>query len=282
LGAAHFLPAIDTTDNTTVVSSGHSSSRHADVSTGLRTIVYNLPLEIAHYFHHNSIMESKHPQDRAPSRRLPLGDATRRVNNSQKPAQQQYSQGSPTSRIPHHESLKPDGILQTMDPSPSPTRDSPPKVVAENKRLSAVTRDSHPNSNRDSQISTTSTASGGKSRRKTHVGPWQLGKTLGKGATGRVRLAKHAVTGQTAAIKIVSKKSAALVQSASMANMDETLTAVAITGNSSGTRLMPFGIEREVVIMKLIEHPNIINLYDVWENRGELYGLSKLVTLLWC
>lgn len=38
----------------------------------------------------------------------------------------------------------------------------------------------------------------------------------------------------------------------------------------SGGRQMPSGIEREVVIMKLIEHPNVISLYDVWENRGEL------------
>lgn len=35
-------------------------------------------------------------------------------------------------------------------------------------------------------------------------------------------------------------------------------------------RGIPLGIEREVVIMKLIEHPHIISLYDVWENRGEL------------
>ena len=99
------------------------------------------------------------------------------------------------------------------------------------------------------------------------MGPWQLGRTLGKGATGRVRLAKHALTGQAAAIKIVSKKSAALVQSASMAQMDKEVTAMT---SAPGFRLMPFGIEREVVIMKLIEHPNVINLYDVWENRGEL------------
>lgn len=37
-----------------------------------------------------------------------------------------------------------------------------------------------------------------------------------------------------------------------------------------GPRQIPSGLEREVVIMKLIEHPNVINLYDVWENRGEL------------
>ena len=39
---------------------------------------------------------------------------------------------------------------------------------------------------------------------------------------------------------------------------------------ANGKNRMPRGIEREVVIMKLIEHPNVMNLYDVWENRGEL------------
>ena len=76
-------------------------------------------------------------------------------------------------------------------------------------------------------------------------------------------MAKHAVTGQKAAIKIVSKKAAEMLRTESLAVMD-TLAA------QSGQRLIPFGIEREVVIMKLIEHPNIISLYDVWENRGEL------------
>jgi serine/threonine protein kinase len=148
--------------------------------------------------------------------------------------------------------------------------------VIENKRLSTIVDEVAGESKRDSQISTTTTASGtGKSKRKTHVGPWQLGKTLGKGATGRVRLAKHALTGQTAAVKIVSKKSAALVQSASMARMDNDDTATMI---ASGPRTMPFGIEREVVIMKLIEHPNIINLYDIWENRGELYLVLEYVS----
>ena len=132
---------------------------------------------------------------------------------------------------------------------------------AENKRLSAIASEGQTNSNRNSQYSTTSTNASGKSRRKTHVGPWNLGPTIGKGATGRVRKAKHVLTGQFAAVKIVSKRSAALVQSTSLAGLDTM---------ANGKKLMPFGIEREVVIMKLIEHPNIMNLYDVWENRGEL------------
>ena len=180
---------------------------------------------------------------------------------------------NPTSsspRLPHHESLKPEGNLSVRDRAAG-------KVPAyENKRLSTVADEISAESKRDSQISTASTVSAtAKGKRKTHVGPWQLGKTLGKGATGRVRLAKHAATGQTAAVKIVSKKSAALVQSASMARMDHEDTASMV---ATGPRTMPFGIEREVVIMKLIEHPNIINLYDIWENRGELYLVLEYVS----
>lgn len=122
-------------------------------------------------------------------------------------------------------------------------------------------------SKRVSTVSAASTILSGRGKRKTHVGPWHLGRTLGEGATGRVRLAKHAITGQEAAIKIVSKKSARMVQSESIAAMDR------CAGHLAGgtARPMPCGIEREVVIMKLIEHPNVISLYDIWENRGELY-----------
>lgn len=31
------------------------------------------------------------------------------------------------------------------------------------------------------------------------------------------------------------------------------------------------GIEREIVIMKLIEHPNVLRLTDVWETNHELF-----------
>lgn len=185
--------------------------------------------------------------------RQPLTDAAARLNHG------------PTiitpgvdPATPRHERLK---SIETTQPQ---ITHNSPVVVADTARLSVAT-DSPATSNRNSAISTTSTASG-KGKRKTHVGPWQLGRTLGKGATGRVRLAKHAVTGQAAAIKIVSKKSAAMVQSESIAAMDRNASML----GDQATRPMPFGIEREVVIMKLIEHPNVINLYDIWENRGEL------------
>lgn len=186
------------------------------------------------------------------------------LQNPTKPTDIKQS-GSPLS-LPHHTSMNPDGNLSTRE------RAGVRKQMIENKKLSAVV-EARTEDKRSSQISTNSANStAGRGKRKTHVGPWQLGKTLGKGATGRVRLAKHSVTGQTAAIKIVSKKSAALVQSASMAQMEKDQPL-----SINGTRTMPFGIEREVIIMKLIEHPNIINLYDIWENRGELYLVLEYV-----
>ena len=37
------------------------------------------------------------------------------------------------------------------------------------------------------------------------IGPWKIGRTIGKGSSGRVKIAKHSVTGQYAAVKIVPK-----------------------------------------------------------------------------
>jgi serine/threonine protein kinase len=40
---------------------------------------------------------------------------------------------------------------------------------------------------------------------------------------------------------------------------------------------MMLGIEREIVIMKLIEHPNVMRLYDVWETVTDLYLIMEYV-----
>ena len=198
------------------------------------------------------------PERKHTKRRQPLDDATAWVNNqSITPPPPSDSFKSSPPNIPHHGSLAPGGNLQIREKLNSSVS------KAEDKRVSAISSEDNRHSQRDSQISATSTNLSGKTRRKTHVGPWQLGKTIGKGASGRVRKARHAITGQDAAIKIVSKKSAEMLRSTSLAVMDQMVA-------KEGRRLIPFGIEREVVIMKLIEHPNIISLYDVWENRGEL------------
>ncbi|ORX39867.1 kinase-like domain-containing protein [Kockovaella imperatae] len=97
------------------------------------------------------------------------------------------------------------------------------------------------------------------------IGPWRIGRTIGKGASGRVKIAKHSRTGQYAAIKIVPKH--ALLFSSRMS--------IADAGNKHDKAVL--GIEREIVIMKLIDHPNVMALYDVWETAKELYLVLEYV-----
>ncbi|KAG9223949.1 hypothetical protein CCMSSC00406_0004435 [Pleurotus cornucopiae] len=95
------------------------------------------------------------------------------------------------------------------------------------------------------------------------IGLWKIGRTIGKGSSGRVRIARHSKTGQYAAVKIVSKVS--LNSHVSLHNLAE------------GTGQNQLAIEREIVVMKLIDHPNIMKLYDVWETSTELYLILEYV-----
>ncbi|KAL8768981.1 MAG: hypothetical protein Q9209_004898 [Squamulea sp. 1 TL-2023] len=216
-------------------------------------------------------MESYASRNRSSRPRQPLAELTDTTNwvhnqTTSRPSQTSRTQdSSPPSNIPHHESLKPGGTLQAHHNASSPL------AAAANHRVSAISNEEKRNTNRDSQLTVSTNTSGKSSKRKTHIGPWQLGMTIGKGSSGRVRKARHCMTGQDAAVKIVSRSVAANLRTTSLAHMENLLS----VGERKGH--IPFGIEREVLIMKLIEHPNIINLYDVWENRGELYLVLEFI-----
>ncbi|XP_061825983.1 serine/threonine-protein kinase BRSK2 isoform X4 [Nerophis lumbriciformis] len=85
-----------------------------------------------------------------------------------------------------------------------------------------------------------------------YVGPYRLEKTLGKGQTGLVKLGVHCVTCQKVAIKIVNRE------------------------KLSESVLMK--VEREIAILKLIEHPHVLKLHDVYENKKYLYLVLELVS----
>ncbi|KAJ4340006.1 serine/threonine-protein kinase gin4 [Ascochyta clinopodiicola] len=212
---------------------------------------------------------------RPPTRRRVLGDGTHRANEnpqSQRPGRKDSHErmAPPPKALPHNESIVPNGSLAVNHEQQSTT--------PENKRLSAVLAHDPrpPNSKRNSTISNASTnASNTNRRRKTHIGPWQLGRTIGRGGCSRVRLVRHSMTGQYGAAKIISKTTAEKVRALSLANLiqsaeqDPTLY--------SDGKVIPFGLEREICIMKLLDHPNIVRLYDIWENRDEIYLIMEYV-----
>ncbi|KAF8916526.1 hypothetical protein CPB85DRAFT_1290094 [Mucidula mucida] len=97
-----------------------------------------------------------------------------------------------------------------------------------------------------------------------NIGPWIIGECVGKGASGRVKIAKHKVTGQFAAVKILPL--APLVNSrASLATQQ------------AKTEKQRLGIDREITMMKLMNHPNILRIYDVYEGKKELFLVLEYV-----
>jgi len=96
------------------------------------------------------------------------------------------------------------------------------------------------------------------------IGQWKVGRTIGKGSSGRVKIARHTKTHQYAAIKIVSKN--ALLHSR-----------MSMSDAPAQAEKVILGIEREIVIMKLIDHPNVLSLYDVWETGNELCVIAALI-----
>lgn len=166
---------------------------------------------------------------------------------------------SPASNLPHHESLGPNGTLVVRNSEP-PSSNGP-------KRVSQIADEYERDSKRNSAISTTSTNASGR-KRKQFIGHWQLGKTIGKGGCSRVRAVRHRQTQQVGAVKIVTRSNAETTRAQSLANLIESTQGS--PSHASGHKPIPFGLEREIAVMKLLEHRNIVRLFDVWENRNEL------------
>mmetsp|Transcript_14138 Transcript_14138/g.38077 ORF Transcript_14138/g.38077 Transcript_14138/m.38077 type:complete len:402 (+) Transcript_14138:147-1352(+) len=78
-------------------------------------------------------------------------------------------------------------------------------------------------------------------------------QTLGVGAFGKVKLAEHKETGQLSAIKCIQKSRI------SVARQFERL-------------------QREIKILKLLRHPNVIQLYEVIETEAEIFLVMEHVS----
>ena len=227
-------------------------------------------------------MMDKHGAFRNPVVREPLSDATQRINHATVAnVYRRHKAGNEENYLSTKAKnvARSNPVLAGNYPAvdQGARRQPPPVAVAENRppanpRLDAIAQDSHDStdSRRVSQFSNVSSNASSTRQLKTHIGPWQLGKTLGKGSSARVRLARHRVSHQLVAIKIVAKSTAHITQAGSLANLDRIDYRNPTTSADGGLRRMPLAIEREVAILKLIRHPNIIELLDIWENRSEM------------
>ncbi|TSP36127.1 Serine/threonine-protein kinase SIK2 [Bagarius yarrelli] len=86
-------------------------------------------------------------------------------------------------------------------------------------------------------------------RAPVRVGFYDIERTLGKGNFAVVKLARHRITKSEVAIKIIDKTQL------DAANLEK--------------------IYREVEIMKLLDHPHIIKLYQVMETKNMLYLVTE-------
>jgi BR serine/threonine kinase len=79
------------------------------------------------------------------------------------------------------------------------------------------------------------------------IGDYRVVRTLGTGTTGKVKLGEHVVTGDYVAIKIIKKSDFGLKPA------------------------LKAKIEREIALMRLLDHPQILKLVDVLDSPRHLH-----------
>ena len=82
------------------------------------------------------------------------------------------------------------------------------------------------------------------------IGHYIIGKTIGEGTFGKVKLGTHILTGEKVAVKILEKD-----RISDVADIER--------------------VSREIHILKLIRHPNIIQLYEIIETQKLLYLIME-------
>ncbi|XP_020247567.1 CBL-interacting serine/threonine-protein kinase 9-like isoform X2 [Asparagus officinalis] len=87
---------------------------------------------------------------------------------------------------------------------------------------------------------------------RTRVGKYELGRTLGEGSFAKVKFARDSRTGDGVAIKILDKSQVL-------------------------KHKMVEQIKREISTMKLIKHPNVVQLHEVMASKTKIYIVLEFV-----
>ncbi|RCH78528.1 hypothetical protein CU098_002461 [Rhizopus stolonifer] len=88
-------------------------------------------------------------------------------------------------------------------------------------------------------------------KKKKEIGDYILGKTIGRGASGRVKIAVHKQTGEKVAIKMISRSH---------------LLASSTTSRS---------VQRELAVLQLLHHPHLVDLRQVLQDASYVYFVME-------
>lgn len=83
-----------------------------------------------------------------------------------------------------------------------------------------------------------------------NIGDYALGRTIGEGTFGKVKLATHNLTGEKVAVKILEKD-----KIAELSNVKR--------------------VKREIAILKIVRHPHVVQLYEIIETKKEIYIVTE-------
>lgn len=89
-----------------------------------------------------------------------------------------------------------------------------------------------------------------KSGKTNGIGQYVLGKTIGEGTFGKVRLGTHILTGETVAVKILERE-----RVKEIADVER--------------------VAREIHILKRVQHPHIIQLHEIIETPNQLFLIME-------
>ncbi|KAI4328968.1 hypothetical protein L6164_021278 [Bauhinia variegata] len=87
---------------------------------------------------------------------------------------------------------------------------------------------------------------------RIRVGKYELGKTIGEGSFAKVKFARNVDTGESVAIKILDR-------------------------NMVLRHKMVEQLKREISIMKLIKHPNVVKIFEVMASKTKIYIVLEYV-----
>ena len=102
----------------------------------------------------------------------------------------------------------------------------------------------------DSEKSNKKPESGHEKNKSKKIGQYIIGKSIGEGTFGKVKQGLHIHTGEKVAVKILEKDK---IQD--VADVER--------------------VAREIHILKIVRHPNVVQLYEIIETQKQLYLIME-------